>query len=60
MNFKLNYTPGEQILYIDTSKRLDVEDDDDNVSVCFVLHNMCFVQSNLMTQSGTRTELGSN
>ena len=40
--------------------RLDFDNDDDNDRVCFSLHNIYFVQSDLVTQSDIKTELGSN
>ena len=39
--------------------RLDFDDDDDNDRVCFALDNIYFVQSDLVTQSDIKTELGS-
>ena len=59
-DFELMYTPGEQIPHADALSRLDFDDDDDNDRVCFALDNIYFVQSELVTQSDTKTELGSN
>ena len=59
-DFELKYTPGEQIPQADALSRLDFDDDDDNDRVCFALDNIYFVQSDLVTQSGIKTELGSN
>ena len=59
-DFELKYTPGEQILHADALSRLDFDDDDDNDRVCFALDNIYFVQSDLVTQSDIKTELGSN
>ena len=58
--FELNYTPGEQIPHADALSRLDFDDVDDNDRVCFALDNIYFVQSDLLTQSDIKTELGSN
>ena len=58
--FELKYTPGEQIPNADALSRLDFDDDDDNDRVCFALDNIYFVQSDLVTQSDIKTELGSN
>ena len=59
-DFELKYTPGEQIPHADALSRLDFDDDDDNDRVCFALDNIYFVQSDLVTQSDIKTELGSN
>ena len=40
--------------------RLDFGDNDDSDRVCFALDNIYLVQSDLVTQSGIKTELGSN
>ena len=58
--FELKYTPGEQIPHADALSRLDFDDDDDNDRVCFFLDNMYFVQSDLVTQSDVKIELGPN
>ena len=59
-DFELKYTSGEQIPHADALSRLDFDDDDDKDRVCFALDNIYFVQSDLMTQSDIKTELGSN
>ena len=59
-DFELKYTPGEQIPHADALSRLDFDDDDDNDRVCFALDNIYFVQSDLVTKSDIKTELGSN
>ena len=59
-DFELKYTPGEQIPHADALSRLDFDDDDDNDRVCFALENIYFVESDLVTQSDIKTELGSN
>ena len=59
-DFELKYTPGEQIPHAEALSRLDFDDDDDNDRVCFALDNMYFVQSDLLTQSDIKTELGSS
>ena len=59
-DFELKYTPGEQIPHADALSRLDFDDDDDNDRVCFALESINFVQSDLVTQSDIKTELGSN
>ena len=59
-DFELKYTPGEQKPHADALSRLDFDDDNDNDRVCFALDNIYFVQSNLVTQSGIKTELGLN
>ena len=59
-DFKLEYTPGEQIPHADALSRLDFDDDGDNDRVCFALHNIYFVQSDLLTQSDIKNELVSN
>ena len=59
-DFELNYTPGEQIPHADALSRLDFDDDDNNDRVCFALDKIYFVQSNLVTQSDFKTELGLN
>ena len=56
----MKYTPREQIPHPDALNRLDFDDDDDNDRACFALYNIYFVQSDLMTQSDIKTELGSN
>ena len=58
--FELKYTPGEQIPRADALSRLEFDDDDDNDRVCFALDNIYFVQSDLVTQSDIKIELGSN
>ena len=60
IDFELKYTPGEQIPHADAFSRLDFDNDDDNDRVCFALDNIYFVQSNLVTQSDVKTELGSD
>ena len=52
-DFELKYTPGEQIPHADALSRLDFDDDDDNDRVYFA-------QSDLVTQSDIKTELGLN
>ena len=59
-DYELKYTPGEQIPHADALSRLDFDDDDDNDRVCFALDIIYFVQSDLVTQSDIKTELGSN
>ena len=59
-DFELKYKPGEQIPHADALSRLEFDDDDDNDQVCFALDNIYFVQSDLVTQSDIKTELGSN
>ena len=59
-DFELKYTPGEQILLADALSRLNFDDDDDNDRVCFFLDNTFFVQTDLVTQSDIKTELGLN
>ena len=59
-DFELKYTPGEQIPHADALSRLFFDDDDDNDWVWFALDNIYFVQSDLVTQSDIKTELGSN
>ena len=59
-DFELKYTPGEQIPHAAVLSRLDFDDDDDIDRVCFALDNIYFVQSDLVTQSDIKTELGSN
>ena len=59
-DFELKYTPGEQLPHADALSRLDFDDDDDNDRVCYALDNIFFVQSNLVTQSDIKAELGSN
>ena len=59
-DFELKYTPGEQIPHADGLSRVDFDDDDDNDRVCFALDKIYFVQSDLVTQSDIKTELGSN
>ena len=44
----------------DALSRLDFDDDDDNDRGCFSLDNIYFVQSDLVTQSDIKTELGLN
>ena len=60
IDFELKYTPGEQIPHADALSRLDFDDDDDNDRVFFALDNISFVNSDLVTQSDIKTELGSN
>ena len=60
LEFELKYTPGEQIPHADALRRLDFDNDDDNDRLCFALDNIYFVQSDLVTQSDIKTELGSN
>ena len=50
----------EQIPHADALNRLDFDKDDDNDRVCFALDNIYFVQSDLVTQSDIKIELGSN
>ena len=52
-DFELKYTPGDAL------SRLDSDNVDDNDRVCFALDNIYFVQSDLVTQSEVKTELGS-
>ena len=59
-DFELKYTPGEKIPHADALKRLDFDDDDDKDRVCFALDNIYFVQSDLVTHSDIKTELGLN
>ena len=59
-DFELKYTPGEQIPHADALRRLDFEDDDDNDRICFALDNIYFVQSDFVTQTAMKTELGLN
>ena len=59
-DFELKYTPGEKIPHADALSRLDFDNDDDSGPVCFALNNIYFVQSDLVTQSDIKTELGSN
>ena len=59
-DFELKYTPGEQIPHVNALSGLDFDDDDDNDRVCFALDNIYFVQSQLVTQTDIKTELGSN
>ena len=59
-DFELKYTHEEQIPHADALSRLDFDDDDDNDRVCFALEKIYFVQSDLVTQSDIKTELGSN
>ena len=59
-DFELKHTTGEQIPHADVLSRLDFDDDDDNDRVCFALDNIYLVQSDLVTQSDIKTELGSN
>ena len=59
-DFELNYKPGEQIPHADALSRLDFDDDDDNDRVSFALDNIYFVQSDQVTQSDIKTELGPN
>ena len=59
-DFEKKYTPGEQIPLADALSRLDFDDNDDSDQVCFALDNIYFVQSNLVTQSEIKAELGSN
>ena len=59
-DFELKCTSGEQIPHADALSRLDFDDDDDNDWVCFALDNIYFVQSDPVTQSNIKTELGSN
>ena len=58
--FEMKYTAGEQIPHADALTRLDLDNDVDNDRVCFALDNIYFVQSDLVTQSDIKTELGSN
>ena len=58
--FELKYTPGEQIPHADALSRLDSDDDDDIDQVCFALDHIYYVQSDLVTRSEIKTELGSN
>ena len=59
-DFELKYTPGEQIPHADALNQLKFDDDDDKDRVCFALDHIYFVQSDLVTQSNIKTELGSN
>ena len=59
-DFELKYTPGEQIPHADALSRLDFDDDDDNDRVCSAIDNIYLVQSDLVTQSHIKTDLGSN
>ena len=59
-DFKIKYTPWEQISHADAFSRLDFDDDDDNDRVCFALDKIYFGQSDMVTQSVMKTELGSN
>ena len=59
-DFELKYRAGERIPHADALSRLDFDDDDDNNRVCFALDNIYFVQSNLVTRSDIKTDLGSN
>ena len=59
-DFELKYTAGKQIPHADALRRLDFDNDDDNDRVCFALDYIYFVQSNLVTQSDIKTQLGLN
>ena len=59
-DFELKCRPREQIPNADALNRLDFDDDDDNDRVCFAHDKIYFVQSDLVTQSDIKTELGSN
>ena len=59
-DFELKYTTGEQIPHADALSRLDFDDDDDNDRVRFALDIINFVQSDLVTQSDIKIELGLN
>ena len=62
-DFELKYTTGEQIPHADALSKLDFDDDDDNNRVCFNLdisRYIYFVQSDLLTQSDFKIELGLN
>ena len=60
LDFELKYTLGLEIPHADALRRLDSDDDDDIDRVYFALDNIYFVQSDLVTQSDIKTELGSN
>ena len=59
-DFELKYTPGEQIPHADSLSRLEFDGDDISDRVRFALDNIYFVQSDLVTQSDIKTELGLN
>ena len=59
-DFELKYRHREQIPHADALSRPDFDDEDDNDRVCFALDNIYFVQSDLVTQSDIKTELGSH
>ena len=59
-DFELKYKPGELIPQSDALSKLDFDDDDDIDRVCFALDNIYFVQSELVTRSDIKTELGLN
>ena len=59
-DFEMKYIPGEQIPNADALSGLDFDDEDDNDRFCFALDNIYFVQSDLVTQSDIKTELGPN
>ena len=59
-DFELKYTTGEQIPHADALSRQDFDDDNDNDRVRFALDIINFVQSDLVTQSDIKIELGLN
>ena len=60
-DYELKYTPGEQIPHADALSRMDFEEDEsDNDRVCFAINNIYFAQSDLVTEAGIKTVLGTN
>ena len=60
-DYELNCTPGEQIPHADALSRMEFDDDEsNNHQVCFVINNIYFAQSDLVTQAEIKTELGTN
>ena len=60
-DYKLKYTPGEQIPHADSLSRMDFdEDESENDRVCFAINNIYFAHSDLVTQAEIKTEFGTN
>ena len=60
-DYKWKCTPGEQLPHGEALSRIVFdEDESDNDRVCFAINNIYFAQSDLVTQSEMKTELGTN
>ena len=60
-DYELKYTPGEQIPHADALSRMDFDEyESDNDRACFAINNIYFAQSDLVTQTEIKTELGTN